>query len=91
MRFKTSSRRLALIAVTRLLCSLALAANVFAHETTGGLQGTIKDATGAVVPKASVVLTCTSLGGAKSLETDNGGYHLIRPDRNSNVYSATVH
>ncbi len=54
---------------------LLLVANVFGQETTGGLQGTIKDPTGAVLPKASVVLTGTSLGGAKSLETDSSGYY----------------
>ncbi len=62
-------------AVAFSLCGLLLIATVFAQETTGGLQGTIKDPSGAVVPKASVVLTGTSLGGAKSLETDNGGYY----------------
>jgi hypothetical protein len=76
MRFNTSSRRFALVAVMFLLLySLALVANVFAQETTGGLQGTIKDPTGAVVAKASVVLTGTSLGGAKNLETDSSGYY----------------
>ena len=76
MRFKTSSRLLMLIAVVSLLLSsLVLVANVFAQETTGGLQGTIKDSTGAVVDKASVVLTGSSLGGAKSLETDSSGYY----------------
>ena len=56
MRFKTSSRLPVLIAVASLLLSsLVLVANVFGQETTGGLQGTIKDASGAVVAKASVV------------------------------------
>ena len=76
MRFKKSSVRVVLIAVMSLLLSgLALVANVFAQETTGGLQGTVKDASGAVVAKASVVLTGTSLGGSKSLETDSSGYY----------------
>ncbi len=76
MRFKTSSKLPVLIAVVSLLLSsLVLVANGFAQETTGGLQGTIKDPTGAVVAKASVVLTGNSLGGAKSLETDSSGYY----------------
>jgi Carboxypeptidase regulatory-like domain len=58
-----------------LLSGLMLVANVFGQETTGGLQGTIKDASGAVVAKASVVLTSSSLGGEKSLETDSSGYY----------------
>jgi hypothetical protein len=36
-----------------------------AQETTGGLQGTIKDPTGAVVANAGVELTGTSLVGSK--------------------------
>jgi|GEM_PF-389039 len=76
MRFGKSSRLCALIAVATLaLSSFLLVANVFAQETTGGLQGTVKDATGAVVAKASVVLTGTSLGGEKTLETDGSGYY----------------
>src|SRR5271163_1092067 len=76
MRFKTSSGLRVLLGVVYLaLSSLLLVPNVFAQETTGGLQGTIKDSSGAVVPKASVVLTGTSLGGAKNLETDGSGYY----------------
>jgi hypothetical protein len=64
MRFKTSSRRLVLTAVVSLLLSsLVLVANVLAQETTGGLQGTVKDATGAVVSSAHVEVTGTSLDG----------------------------
>ena len=76
MRFRTSSRlRVPIAVVSLLLSSLLLVANVFAQETTGGLQGTIKDPSGAVVPKTSVVLTGTSLGGEKTLETDSSGYY----------------
>jgi hypothetical protein len=48
---------------------------VFAQETTGGLQGTIKDATGAVVPGATVIVTTPSLPGGKSAATDSKGYY----------------
>ena len=76
MRFKTSNGLHMLIVVMSLaLSNLLLVANVFAQETTGGLQGTIKDPSGAVVAKAPVVLTGTSLGGAKNLETDSSGYY----------------
>ena len=54
---------------------LLLGANVLGQETTGGLQGTIKDPSGAVVPKAEIVLTGTSLVGSKNSETDNSGYY----------------
>lgn len=58
-----------------LLSTLLLVANVMAQETTGGLQGTVKDATGAVVPKAKIDLTGTSLVGSKTLQTDSAGYY----------------
>jgi Carboxypeptidase regulatory-like domain len=58
-----------------LFSALLLAVNVFAQETTGGLQGTVKDPSGAVISKAQVELTGAALAGKKSLETDNSGYY----------------
>ncbi len=54
---------------------LLLVSNVFAQETTGGLQGTVKDPSGAVVAKATVELTGSAQAGSKKLETDNSGYY----------------
>jgi hypothetical protein len=45
----------------------------YAQETTGGLQGTIKDGTGAVVPNASVSVSNPSLAGGKTTQTDSKG------------------
>src|ERR1700730_10271086 len=62
-------------------CLIALAVLVVlaipaaAQETTGGLQGTVKDPSGAVVPNAQVVVTSTALVGKKELETDSSGYY----------------
>jgi len=47
----------------------------FCQETTGGLQGTVKDPSGAIVPRASVVVTGTTLVGSKELITDSSGYY----------------
>src|SRR4029077_6544892 len=64
-----------------LAISLALALCTFfsisalAQETTGGLQGTVKDPTGAVVPGAKVVVTGAALVGSKELSTDASGYY----------------
>jgi Carboxypeptidase regulatory-like domain len=64
-----------------LVISLALTLCAFfslstlAQETTGGLQGTVKDATGAVVPGAKVVVTSSTLVGSKELDTDGSGYY----------------
>lgn len=48
---------------------------LFAQETTGGLQGTVKDASGAVVSRAHVVVHSTALAGDKSLDTESTGYY----------------
>jgi Carboxypeptidase regulatory-like domain len=45
----------------------------FAQETTGGLQGTLKDGTGAVLPNVSVDVTSPSLVGGKATTTDKQG------------------
>ena len=54
---------------------LLLSIGLQAQETTGGLQGTVKDANGAVVPKAQVVLSGSALAGDKSILTDSSGYY----------------
>src|SRR5580704_12008385 len=47
----------------------------FAQETTAGLQGTVKDSSGAVLVKASVEVAGSSLIGIKKAETDQVGYY----------------
>jgi hypothetical protein len=49
----------------------------YCQETTGGLQGTVKDPSGAVVPKAKVVITGSSMIGAKELLSDASGYYRV--------------
>ncbi len=62
-----------LVAAVLIVTSCAL----FAQETTGGLTGTVKDGTGAVVSGAHVEVTGAALGGSKSLNTDSSGtYHF---------------
>jgi len=57
------------------LCAVLLFTGMcLAQETTGGLQGTVKDPSGAVVPNAKVVVTATSLVGNKETTTDSSGY-----------------
>src|SRR5215469_787704 len=52
-----------------------LASSTFGQETTAGLQGTVKDATGALVPDATVALSSPSLVGGKTTATDSKGYY----------------
>ena len=63
------------IPVPCLLLVLFLVTGTLAQETTGALQGTIKDPSGAVVSKAEVDLSGSSLVGSKKLETDSRGYY----------------
>jgi hypothetical protein len=72
MRFTTLSRLFAAMAVIALLVTSTV---VFAQETTGGLTGTIKDTTGAVVGNAHVEVTSANLVGNKALDTDSAGYY----------------
>src|SRR3954463_9410532 len=54
---------------------LLLAATVFAQETTAGLQGTVKDSSGALVRNAIVTVASRALVGEKSAKTDDNGYY----------------
>jgi hypothetical protein len=64
-------------------CAIALALGftlsspqvVSGQETTGGMQGTVKDPSGAVVPNASVTVTTPTLVGSKVVDTDASGYY----------------
>jgi Carboxypeptidase regulatory-like domain/TonB dependent receptor len=82
-----------LMHLSRLLCCFALllisGLKLTAQETTGGLQGTLRDPSGAVVPGATVTVTANSLVGTKSVETDSSGYYRfanLPPD----TYTITV-
>ena len=62
---------LVLLALTALLISPL----AFGQETSAGLQGTVKDPTGAMVVKAQVEVASPALIGTKKAETDQGGYY----------------
>jgi len=61
-----------LLVATALLITSAV---LFAQETTGGVQGTVKDTSGAVVSHAHVVIRGAALAGDKSLDTEPTGYY----------------
>jgi hypothetical protein len=54
---------------------LLFAAATAAQETTGGIQGTVKDPSGAVIPNAEVVAKGSTLVGEKQAMTDSAGYY----------------
>src|ERR1043166_2917208 len=54
---------------------LLFATTVFAQETTAGLQGTVKDPSGAVLANAIVTVTGNTLVGDKTTKTDSAGYY----------------
>src|SRR5829696_1967721 len=70
--------------ITQALCMVFfLAAVIVGQETTGGLEGTVKDANGAVVPNITVTITTaqtgttTTSGGAgfrRTVTTDSDGF-----------------
>lgn len=74
---------------TSLVALLLFAISAFAQETTAGLQGLIKDPSGAVVPNATVTLTGTTLVGDKSTKSDSGGYYRFA-NLPPGTYSITV-
>jgi len=49
--------------------------SALAQEVTGGVQGTIKDATGAVVPGARITISGTGLVRAESTTSDSAGFY----------------
>ena len=48
-----------------------------AQETTGGLQGTVKDPQGAVIPGATVTIKGASVGFNRTLTADQSGYFKV--------------
>jgi hypothetical protein len=63
--------------------------SAFAQETTGGIQGTVKDPQGAVIPGATVEVSGTTLIGKKTEVTDSGGYYHFE-QLPPGVYSISV-
>jgi hypothetical protein len=64
--------------VLGLLTAVALSAPVFAQRTTGGITGTVKDGTGAVLPGVTVDLTGEYVMGAQtSVTNENGVYRFL--------------
>src|SRR5262245_24234188 len=74
---------------TMLLGFLCSGAAAVAQIVSGTLVGNATDATGAVVPKASVTATNQSTGGTRSTVTDDAGYFAL-PQLPPGEYRITV-
>jgi hypothetical protein len=78
MNPKTISRTLALFVV--LLCAPCATIQVMAQlGSNGGIQGTVTDPGGAVVPGATVVATNVATNVATTRETNEAGLYVIKP------------
>jgi hypothetical protein len=62
-------------AMAVLACVLALAAPALAQEQRGSLEGTVKDAQGAVLPGATVEARSAALIGVRTETTDANGHY----------------
>jgi outer membrane receptor protein involved in Fe transport len=69
------SFRRGIFPISFLAVMLFFTTSLFTQETTAGLQGTVKDPSGAVVPNAQVVVAGTTLVGDKQMKTDSNGYY----------------
>jgi len=72
MRFSSPFKLIALLAAAAFCLSGVV---LLAQETTGGLQGTVKDSTGAVIGGAHVVVRGTTMAGEKALDSESTGYY----------------
>ena len=52
----------------------SIAANTFAQETTGGIEGTVQDAAGAVVPNVSLTITNARASASTTTTGSGAGY-----------------
>ena len=73
----------------RAALSVLFVVNLFAQTFHGNLTGTVTDATGAVIPEATVVLTNPSTGLTRTtVSTSNGDYSF--PELSVGVYTITI-
>ena len=73
-RFQNSILGISLLVVTGFVAQ-TLQQPAYSQETTGGIQGTVKDQSGAVVAGAAVRATTPTLVGSKETQTDSAGYY----------------
>src|SRR5258708_40329132 len=65
------------ILIPLVLIALLVSPCVFAQETTAGLQGTVKDPSGASVANATVEVSGASLIGTRKVKTGDTGEYRV--------------
>ena len=61
---------------------------LFGQETTAGIQGSVKDTSGAVIPQAKVEVSSPALIGVKQMDTEQGAFRFVNLP--PGVYTLTV-
>jgi hypothetical protein len=90
MKYLTEQfKRLVPLQLLALAFVVLFAPAIFAQETTGGIQGTVKDPSDAVVSHAQVIATGTTLVGMKETVTDAAGSYRFA-NLPPGVYTLTV-
>ncbi|HEU4939605.1 MAG TPA: carboxypeptidase-like regulatory domain-containing protein, partial [Vicinamibacterales bacterium] len=79
--------RLPFILLLIALCACPLAAS--AQQETATITGSVKDQTGAIVPKATVTVTNTQTNISVKTEADEAGFYII-PSLRPGEYSVTA-
>ena len=73
-----------------LLASFAFKMQAVAQVTSASIHGTVTDASGAVVPNASVSVVNTSTGITTNANTDSSGYYVVTPLQTGGPYTVTI-
>ena len=60
-----------------IVIAILISPSVFGQETSAGIQGTVKDPTGALVARAKIEVASPALIGTKKAESDSAGYYQI--------------
>jgi outer membrane receptor protein involved in Fe transport len=75
--FKNATRVRLYMSLAPVVLAALVAPALFGQETTAGIQGTVKDASGAVIPNSTVEVTSAALIGVKTAQTDQGHYRFV--------------
>src|SRR5690349_18975062 len=69
--------KLARMLLVFLFCALFTTINCGAQVTTAGIEGTVKDQSGAVVPHAAVTVRSMETGTSRTTVADDAGRYII--------------